>query len=204
MTKPMSSPDDPRRIEEAILVLRAQMGNERAFERLFERYEKRLLYYLRRVADSADSADDAFQETWIKVHRSLASLRQPRAFRAWLYRIARNAALDRTRVVDREVPLDDPGARRAVTEVGREEATVFDDVDIADLHAGLERIGAIHREVLTLAFLEDLSYDEIAEVVDVPRGTVRSRIHYGRRALRDAIETIRERRASHPSAKGDP
>lgn len=191
----MRNRDDTRRIEEAILVLRAQAGSERAFERLYERYEQRLLYYLRRVAGSADVADDAFSEAWLKAYRSIRSLKEPRAFRTWLYRIARNAAMDRLRGGGREIPLDDPGAREAVARASAEaDPPEFDDVDVADLHAGLERIDAIHREALTLAFLEDLSYEEIAEIVEIPVGTVRSRIHYGRRALRRAIEAIRERR----------
>ena len=200
----MSETDDTRRIEEAILVLRAQAGGERAFERLFERYEERLLYYLRRVAGSADVADDAFQEAWLKAYRSIRTLKKPRAFRTWLYRIARNAAMDRLRSAGREIPLDDPGAREAVATAGAEEdATGFDDDDVADLHAGLDRIDAIHREVLTLAFLEDLSYEETADVVGVPIGTVRSRIHYGRRALRREIEAIRERRETNPNTGGE-
>lgn len=200
----MTNHDDRRRVEEAVLVLRAQAGSDPAFERLFERYEERLLYYLRRIAGSADVADDAFGEAWLKAYRSIRSLEEPRAFRTWLYRIARNAALDRLRGGRRETPLEDPGARAAIAAKSHEEdAPVFDEVDVADLHGGLERIDAIHREVLTLSFLEDLSYAEIADVVDVPIGTVRSRIHYGRRALRRAIESIRERRMTNPSTGGE-
>lgn len=184
-------------------MLRAQAGSDRAFERLFERYEERLLYYLRRVAGSADVADDAFGEAWLKAYRSLGSLEKPGAFRTWLYRIARNAAMDRLRVAGREVPLEDAGAGEAVAAASAEEdEPAFDAVEVADLHAGLERIDAIHREVLTLAFLEDLAYEEIAAVVDVPIGTVRSRIHYGRRALRREIEAIRERRETNPNTGG--
>ncbi len=200
----MTNQDDQRRIEEAILVLRAQAGSDRAFERLFERYEERLLYYLRRVTGSADVADDAFGEAWLKAYRSIGEIRKPAAFRTWLYRVARNAAMDRLRDDRREVPLDDPGVGEAVAAASRqEEEPAFDDVDVADLNTGLQRIDGIHSEVLTLAFLEDLSYEEIATVLDVPIGTVRSRIHYGRRALRREIEAIRERRETNPNTGGE-
>lgn len=195
----MTRTDDPRRIEEALLVLRTQAGSERAFERLYLRYEERLLYYLRRVAGSADVADDAFADAWLKAWRSIGRLKDPTAFRTWLYRIARNAALDRLRSAEREIALDEAGPEIPAPEP---DEPAFDAVDVADLHAGLERIEPIHREVLTLAFLEDLAYDEIAEVVGVPVGTVRSRIHYGRRALRRAIEAIRER-PENPDPKGE-
>lgn len=200
----MTNRADRRRIQEAILVLRAQAGGDRAFERLYERYEERLLYYLRRVSGSADVAEDAFGETWLKAYRSIRRLENPRAFRTWLYRIARNAAMDRLRGAGREIALDDPGVREAVA-AARAEADEpdLDAFEVADLHAGLEAIEPIHREVLTLRFLEALSYEEIAEVVGVPVGTVRSRIHYGRAALRRAVEAIRERRETNPLPKGD-
>lgn len=183
---------DRQRIEDAILVLRAQAGREAAFTRLYERYEERLLYYLRRVAGSPDAADDAFQDAWLRAYRGIGRLDRPGAFRSWLYRIGRNAAIDVLRQRGREIPLEDPRAKEAVEAASATtEADEGPDVaDIAALHAALDRLPPIHREVLTLAFLEDLPYQEIAEVVGIPVGTVRSRLHHARRRLRREIENL--------------
>lgn len=199
MTEP-----DRQRLEDAVLVLRAQAGAERAFTRLFERYEKRLLYYLRRVA-GPDAADDAFGETWLKAFRGIGRLERPAAFRPWLYRIGRNAAIDVVRRRGREIPLDDPRARDAVeAHVEEEDEPAYDDEDVALLHGALERISPIHREVLTLQLLEDLSYEEIADVVGVPVGTVRSRLHNARRSLGREIEALRRTEPIEPENGGIP
>jgi RNA polymerase sigma-70 factor (ECF subfamily) len=195
---------DQQRLEEAILVLRAQAGREAAFLRLYQRYEARLLYFLRRLTGSPEVAEDAFQETWLKVHRGLRRLDRPEAFRSWLYRIGRNAAIDALRQRGRELPLDDPRAAATIADRATEDAEddALDAIDAAAVHAGLDRIPAIHREALTLRFLEGLSYEEIAGIVGAPTGTVRSRIHHGRRALRHEIEALR--RSTHPIGGGDP
>lgn len=187
---------DRQRVEDALLVLRAQAGSERAFTRLFERYEARLLYYLRRVSGSPDVADDAFQEAWLKAFRRLGTLKRPAAFRSWLYRIGRNSAMDALRRRGRELPLEDPRARDAMEALDRDRLADgpdddFGEATVAALHVALDRIAPIHREVLALKFLEDLSYEEIADVVGIPIGTVRSRIHHGRRSLRRETEAVR-------------
>lgn len=199
----MADPDR-QRLEEAILVLRAQAGRETAFARLYERYETRLLYYLRRLTGSAEAAEDAFQETWLKAHRGLRRLESPEAFRSWLYRIGRNAALDAVRRRGREIPLDDPRARDAVDEWsgGSEEDDALDALDASAVHIALDRISPLHREALALRFLEGLSYGEIAAVVGVPVGTIRSRLHHGRRALRREMEALR--RSDDTLEGGDP
>lgn len=185
----MSDAGHPRGLEDALLVLRAQTGNDHAFERLFTRHEARLLYYLRRITDTQEAAEDAFQEAWLRAYRKIGSLDEPRAFRAWLYRIGRNVALDALRRGAREVPLDEAGPESLAAPLEEREES-FDEADVAVLHQALERIDPLHREALTLRFLEDFSYAEIAHVVDCPLGTVRSRLHNGRRALRRAIENV--------------
>ncbi|HIJ64633.1 MAG TPA: sigma-70 family RNA polymerase sigma factor [Candidatus Hydrogenedentes bacterium] len=176
--------DAREKAHEQFLVLRCQAGDEEAFTRLFERYNPPLKYYLRRLLESPEAADDVLQTVWLKALRGVKRLRRLDAFRAWLYRIARNEAFkqcrqDRRWAEVQEIAVDvNPG--------NEEEA--FTEDDAARVHAGLSELSPPHREVLTLRFLEDLTYDEIASVVGCELGTIRSRIHYAKRALRRILE----------------
>jgi RNA polymerase sigma-70 factor, ECF subfamily len=177
--------DPAELIYERLLVVRAQAGDEAAFAELIERYSPRLRYFLRKVLASADGAEDALQEVWLDVLRHLPRLADPQALRAWLYRIARDRAFGRLRKSRRrEVPLDE----MQVADPATAEENDFTAEDAARIHAGLDELPAEQREVLVLRFLEEMSYEEIARVVGCQVGTVRSRIHYGKRALRRALE----------------
>jgi len=102
---------------------------------------------------------------------------------AWLYRIARDQAFGRLRKRGRaEQPLDEASVIDAADE------SDFSPEDAARIHAALDELPPEQREVLVLRFLEEMSYEEIARVVGCQLGTVRSRIHYGKRALRKALE----------------
>ena len=174
------------RIADQILVLRAQMGEKAALLQLFERYDSRLRYLMRRLLPVIHVADDAVQDVWLTVLRRIRTLRDPGAFRAWIYRIARNRAYRELRGAQKPGPfLEDP------LEPGpapQEEALAAEDA--ARVHAALSKLHPEHTEVLTLRYIEDMPYAEIAVVVGVPLGTVRSRIHQAKRALRRAMEGL--------------
>ncbi len=173
--------DPAELIYERLLVVRAQAGDESAFVELVERYSPRLRYFLRKILASADSAEDALQDVWVDVLRHLPRLEDPLALRAWLYRIARDRAFGRLRKARRvEVPLDELQAVDPATA----EENDFSAEDAARIHAALDGLPEEQREVLVLRFLEEMSYDEIARVLGCQLGTVRSRIHYGKQALR--------------------
>lgn len=176
--------DQAEAIYERLLVVRAQAGDDAAFAELVARYSPKLRYFLRKLLASADGAEDALQDVWLDVLRHLPHLAAPAALRTWLYRIARDRAFARLR-------------RRKLTTQPLDEQTLVDDSadDIAILpdeaaavHAALDRLPSEQREVLVLRFLEDLSYDEIARVVGCQLGTVRSRLHYGKQALRKELD----------------
>ncbi len=164
---------------EQVLVLRCQTGDDAAFAELLERYDKRLGHYVRRLLHPAESVEDVLQDTWLAVYRKLPELRDPGAFKVWLYRVARNAALTRMRRRRDWVELvQEPPA----TDESSEDTAVLAE-DIARLHAALERLSVGHREALTLRFLEEMSYEDIACVIGCSVGTVRSRLHYARQSL---------------------
>lgn len=189
---------------ERLLVLQGQMGDPRALEALIERYGPRLRYFLRRILGAAGDPDDLLQEVWIDVFRKIHRLRSPSSFRSWLYRIARDRAfaeLRRRRKLPRSIdsiPVEPEAAP----------APEFTAEDADRIHAGLELIGPEHREVLLMRFLEDMSYEEMAEATGCPVGTVRSRLHYAKLALRQAIERTAgdERRRSEEGSleEGNP
>jgi RNA polymerase sigma-70 factor (ECF subfamily) len=167
-----------------MLVLRCQRRDPGAAGDLVALFEKPLLYYLRRLVRSEVDAWDLLQETWISTFRSLHRLRDPRALPAYLYRTARNHALAHLRHCDADLRLYE---RVENMPTGGEPEPSFTVEDAAAVHAGLEQLSLPHREALTLFFLQDLTVDEIASVLGIPPGTVKSRLYYAKQALRAVL-----------------
>lgn len=183
---PMSSPRE--QAEERETVLRAQTGDREAFSQLVDAYDQRLLYFVRRVLGEHDAAFDVLQAVWLTVHRKLRGLKSPSAFRVWVFRIAHDKAVSELRKKTRRpVPVEDVEIISNETERSEAEEA-FDNAEL--VHAGLQKLSVDHRRVLTLYFLEEMTVAEIAAVVGCSDGTVKSRLHYARRALRRHIEEI--------------
>jgi RNA polymerase sigma-70 factor (ECF subfamily) len=172
------------RLAERVLVLRCQAGDEAAFERLVVEFSPRLRYFLRRVMKDADRTDDVLQDVWIQVFRGLPTLADAGAFRPWLYRIARDRAYREFR--KRWPPIQLPEDLDIVIE--SDCGSDIPSESIEQIHVALARLAQEHREVLVLRFLEDMSYEDIARVTGCPLGTVRSRIHYAKIALHNALK----------------
>jgi RNA polymerase sigma-70 factor (ECF subfamily) len=177
--------DSADQIYERVLVVRGQAGDDAALAELIERYQPRLQYYLRKMLAGSSAAEDAAQDVWYDVVRALPRLANPGAFRAWLYRIARDRAW---RILRRRSPPRVPIDEIEVAANGT--ADDFTAEDVARVHAALDQLAPEHREVVVLRFVEDMNYDEIARVAGCPLGTVRSRLHHAKRALRRALEGI--------------
>ena len=172
-----------------LLALRCKRGDSGAIEELIHTFETRLFYYIRRLVNQEEDAWDVLQETWVKVFQGISKLREPRTLPLWLYRIARNTAISRVR--------KDIAARNMIAAIDSEPQPVNAEPEISNalssfdadrVHQALSQISFPHREVLTLYFLEDLSLDEIAEIIEVPVGTIKSRLYYAKLALRKIIE----------------
>ena len=179
------------RIQDEVLVLKARLGQEAAFLQLVDRYHAKLLYYVRRLVGNKELADDVIQESWLAAYRQLPRLRAPQAFHVWLYRIAHTQAVSAIRTEARYVemaedwePPDDTDEAEAELELSARDA--------ARIHAALEQLPTQPREILALRFLEDMSYEEIACVLGCAVGTVKSRIHYARKALRRKMEAMQD------------
>ena len=175
--------DEAERLVERLLVLRCQTGDEDAYRELVVRFGPRLRYFLRKLVGRIDRADDLAQEVWIDVLRQLPRLKDAGAFTTWLYRIAHGKAMLDGRRNGRA-----PATVPDVEWIADKEDESFSAEDAAQIHAALDRLEPVQREVLVLRFLEELSYEEIGEIVECPLGTVRSRIHYAKSALQRILK----------------
>jgi len=177
------------RLREQVDLTRAQLGDDQAFVRLVERYHNRLLFYVRRLGADGVDAEDILQDVWVSAYRTLRRVYNAEAFPAWIYAIARHKTLSVLRRRERlpeTVEMPDGELEEVVSEG---EAHDFTKDEAAAVHRCLARISLFHREVLLLRFFEGLSYEQMAVVTRCGVGTVRSRLHYAKRALRRAMES---------------
>ena len=167
-----------------LLVLRCKQGRKNAFEELIRMWEKRLSFYIRRLVNDEHDAWQILQETWVKVLRGIRKLREPRKLPAWLYRTARNTAITHIRDEYARKSLLDKN-ENTNKDTGYDPLLMFDDAEL--VHFALGRISLPHREVLTLFFLQDLSLEDVAIVLDIPVGTVKSRLYYAKQSIKTVI-----------------
>ena len=176
------------------LVERVQQGDKKAFNLLVSRYQNKVAGLLTRYISHND-IPDVVQESFIKAYRSIESFRGDSAFYTWLYRIAVNTAKNYLTAQGRRPPSEDILAEDAESyDVG----THLRDVDTPEnemLSSELEKVvfDTIHRTAITLRELEGLSYEEIAEIMDCPVGTVRSRIFRAREVIENKIQPLMQR-----------
>lgn len=165
------------------LVQRAQGGDEAAFSELAYAIGDRLFTVAQRILRDIDLAEDATQQAIVTVWRELPGLRDPARFEAWAYRIVVNACYAEARRERRW----SPSLRVLDTDAGGGDP----ELGVADrdqLERGFRRLPPEKRAVLVLQHYLDLTLPQIAGVLGVPIGTVRSRLHYARRAMRAALE----------------
>lgn len=168
------------------IALRCQSGEPGAFEDLIAVMERPLLYYATSLTGSEDNALDLLQEVWLRVFRGVRKLRDPGSLRSWVYSIAHGLAVDRVR---RNVSREQ-AEQIQYEEFQEAEEPSFAAEDASAIHQALSEIGPRHREVLVLHFLEDMPIAEIAQVVGCSEGTVKSRIHYAKRAMKEKLERV--------------
>jgi RNA polymerase sigma-70 factor (ECF subfamily) len=176
------------RIQEKLLVMRAQTREAGAFPQLVARYERRLLYYIHRILGNDVDREDVLQEVWVRVFLKINKLRAPEAFRVWLYKIAHDVAMSQLRQCKRHetASWNEDVADEAAERSDWNELELLDRVEL--VHRSLGRLSLRHREVLTLRFLEELELSDIAQVVGCGVGTVKSRLHYAKAAIRQLLE----------------
>lgn len=165
------------------LVVRAQSGDEEAFSALAYATGDRLFAVAHRILRDVDLAEDACQQAIVTIWRELPGLRDPGRFDAWSYRVLVNACYAEARKERRW----SPGLRVLETDAGGGDPSQS-VADRDQLERAFRRLPADQRAVLVLQHYLDLSLAEIADLLGIPLGTVRSRIHYAKRAMRAALE----------------
>jgi len=178
-------------VSDAQLVGRCRAGEPAAWNELVQRFSR----YVYAIAVRAyrlpeHDAEDVFQEVFARAYQRLGSLRDDRAIRPWLAQLTRNACVDRLRSAAREQPSDEPPAEEA--------DAVLEQLDEAlDVHEGLRGLSDDCREILDRFFARDESYRTIGDALDLPAGTIASRISRCLDKLRERLEG--RRMASDPS-----
>jgi RNA polymerase sigma-70 factor (ECF subfamily) len=180
---------------DALLVQRAKLGDVRSFEMLVVKYQRRLERLIGRMVRDADLVQDIAQESFIRAYRALPQFRGDSAFYTWLYRIAVNTAKKALVDLKRDPLVSETSlaSRDEEDETSRVENELSDGATPESLLASKEVAGAVNaaiealsedlRQAITLREIEGLSYEEIADVMNCPIGTVRSRIFRAREAI---------------------
>ncbi|HSO79842.1 MAG TPA: RNA polymerase sigma factor RpoE [Chromatiaceae bacterium] len=179
------------RLGDQELVARAQAGDRRAFDLLVLKYQQKVAGLIGRYLRDPNEVQDVAQEAFIKAYRALAGFRGESAFYTWLYRIAINAAKNHLASRGRRPPRDDlemevaeqleSGGR--LREMGTPENHLLSEEIAQTVQKALDELPEDLRTAIVLRELEGLSYEEIAEAMDCPIGTVRSRIFRARDAI---------------------
>ena len=182
-------------IDDMVLIERAQKGDMQAFDSLVSRYETKAYQYAFRMTRNQDAAADIVSDAFVRVFNALKNFRGQSAFGTWLYRILTNCYLDRKKR-DRDkstVSLDQP-----TSPGGEMERQIEDDApgpdDLAEqdarettVQAALQKLPEYQQAMLVMFHVEMLSYEEIAAALDLPIGTVKSRLNRARVALREQL-----------------
>lgn len=163
-------------------------GKKEAFSALMETYGNAVYNMLSRMISNTEDAKDLTQETFLKVYRSRKKFNGESSLYTWVYRIAQNCARDYWRKKKEEYPLSE-----AYVQGGSRDSTERDAIEKMDYELILQRIDALEEEYRETVILRDVlgfSYQEMAGILDVAEGTVKSRLSRGRRKLREELKTL--------------
>lgn len=169
------------------LIRQTARGNEQAFLELYQRHHRQVFNYVARLTRNPEEAQDLLQDVFLAVWRGASGFRGEAGVKTWLFRIAHHQTVSWLRRRRPVVPLEewdelgDPGPEQLVIASWQRQK----------LSAALDRLSVKHRAVLELAFVHEMSYNEIAKVVGCPVGTVKSRMSYALQALSGALKVLK-------------
>ncbi len=181
------------------LVERARNGDKRAFDLLVQKYHRRLMRLLSRMVRNQEEVEDIAQETFIKAYRALPQFRGDAAFYTWLYRIGVNTARNFLSSRGRSMPTisdqamnddDEPDERLVAQDINTPESMLLSKQVAVAVNDAVEALPEELRTAITLREMEGMSYEEIAEMMACPIGTVRSRIFRAREAIAAKLRPI--------------
>jgi RNA polymerase sigma-70 factor, ECF subfamily len=178
----------PEKDEEYMLIVNAKNGSKEAFESLVKKHQKNIYYLCRRMTGAHQSADDLSQETFVKAYFSLSSFKEKMNFFSWIRRIAVNSTLNYLKKTEKEKPLSkEPQINSFNPEPYPNQQPLDrihqDELDIK-LRESIQRLPKEQKSVFILKVFEDMSYKEISDSLDIPIGTVMSRLSRARQRLK--------------------
>ncbi|MBI2843487.1 MAG: sigma-70 family RNA polymerase sigma factor [Armatimonadetes bacterium] len=186
---------------EKSLIERCKQGDIAAFNDLVQRYEKRVFNFAYRMAGNYDDANDVAQEAFIRVFNSINTFRGDANFTTWLYRIVTNVYLDERKrqkshlhtSLEDYVELDENTVTRQIEDGRPTPDHVIERIERDDLlHSAIQELPDYQRIMVVLYHTQGKSYEEIAQIMKLPIGTVKSRLNRARLALKEKLEPIRE------------
>ncbi|MBN2583350.1 MAG: sigma-70 family RNA polymerase sigma factor [Planctomycetes bacterium] len=188
-------------ISDEDLMLRLQEEDDgEAFAELFRRYRARITSYTCRLVRDVNEGENLAQETFLRMLQKRNLYNYPRKLSTWLFTIARNLVTDfqkKKRAMTSEA-FDLMADAQSDSDSWRPDFAAMEEESLRMLHGAIESLPAQHREVLVLRAFHDMSYREIAEIVDCPESTARSRMDYALKELRGLWERMERKKAGNP------
>lgn len=188
-------------LDDKDLVARCQQGSRDAFDELIRRYQRRVYTFAYRLTGNADDASDIAADTFVRLYTSIASFRGESSFATWLFRVVTNIYLDarkrqrvrQTQSLDEMIELEESTVQRQIEDTNPTPHEVAEDHErTAALQAAITSLPEFQRTMVVMYHVNGMAYEEIAEALDLPIGTVKSRLNRARQALRRKLEPIRE------------
>lgn len=186
---------------EQLLLERSKAGDVDAFEKLIEIYQKKIFNLAYRIVGNYDDASDLAQEALIRIFKSIANFKEQSSFSTWVYRITTNVCLDEIRKkknrrvlsLDEEIHVEDGEMKRQIMSDDPLPDEVAEREELRSIVSrAIDSLPEEQRVMITLRDIQGLSYEEIAEVLNCPGGTVKSRINRSRQALKNVLMSKRE------------
>ncbi len=187
--------------QERLLIQRCQKGERDAFDTLFKQYEKRVYNLSYRLSGNYDEANDISVDAFLRVYQAIRLFRGDANFSTWLYRIVTNVYLDRRKrqknkqhlSLEEYIELEENSVARQVEDPSPSPGMVMEGVERAELlQKAIAELPDYQRAMIVLYHKEGLAYEEIAEVMSLPIGTVKSRLNRARLVLREKLEPLKE------------
>ncbi|OQX92217.1 MAG: hypothetical protein B6D58_04085 [candidate division Zixibacteria bacterium 4484_95] len=183
--------DPERKDEDLQLIEQVLAGDIKVFEKLVERYQKKIYFLVLRMTKNHDIADELAQESFVKAYMSLSSFQKGKSFYTWLHRITVNLVLNYLKHEGFTVSLDSPDGKIYLENIPSSPDQLKDLIDQDQMevfHRALDELPAVQKVVFILKTYDDFSYEKIAEVMDCSVGTVMSRLFRARSKLRKALK----------------
>ncbi len=187
----MTSHDPVNPVDERALVERCRSGEETAFQELIDRYKDLVFGLIARMVQDRSRAEDLAQDVFLRVHRGLPYFRGEARLSTWIFRIVSNVCMQSQGAASRPpvtISLDDEAARPRVTPAASDRQ--FGDLEMRDrLEKAIARLPANYRLLIAGHYLQGVQYEDLAEGLGLPLGTVKTQLHRAKQKLRRLLET---------------